>query len=325
MARVLVVEDERDLQEVIGYNLREAGYDVVRVARGGRRCWSWSRSACPDLVLLDLMLPDISGTEVCRTLKGDPATRDIPVVMLTAKGDGDRPRGRLRARRRRLRGQAVQRARAAAAHAGRSCAARSAAQPPTGARPRSSSACCASIARRTASGSTSEEIELTALEFRLLFTLYDRRNRVQSRAALLDDVWGISGENHDPHRRHPRQAPAREAGRGRRLHRDRARRRLSLPSARPTAKQPTLRLGLRAQALRGFAGGDRRCRVLAGEIYLRPAFEAHLIDRIRDDLMARLELVATLRETRAPRRRVDDRAALGRAGRWRWGARAAGA
>ncbi len=85
MTRVLVVEDERDLQEVIGYNLRELGYDVV-VSERGAPAAGLAVEQRPDLVILDLMLPDISGLEVCRSLKSNPATRAIPVVMVTAKG-----------------------------------------------------------------------------------------------------------------------------------------------------------------------------------------------------------------------------------------------
>src|SRR5262245_30403888 len=86
MARILVVEDEKDLQEVLSYNLREAGHDPSVVALG-HQALERIRQEPPDLVLLDLMLPDISGTEVCRALKSEPTTRHIPVIMLTAKGE----------------------------------------------------------------------------------------------------------------------------------------------------------------------------------------------------------------------------------------------
>src|SRR5689334_433757 len=86
MARVLVIEDERDLQQVIEYNLRQAGHEVTTSLRGsdGLRL---ARDRRPDLVLLDLMLPDLPGTEVCKALKADASTKQIPVVMLTAKGE----------------------------------------------------------------------------------------------------------------------------------------------------------------------------------------------------------------------------------------------
>src|SRR5437667_5757645 len=85
MACVLVVEDEQDLQEVIAYNLREVGHEVVVSGEGGKALAA-VRDARPDIVILDLMLPDLSGLEVCRTLKSDPTTRAIPVIMVTAKG-----------------------------------------------------------------------------------------------------------------------------------------------------------------------------------------------------------------------------------------------
>ena len=86
MARILVVEDERDLQEIIAYNLRQSGH-AVTVVGSGRDALTAVADARPDLLLLDLMLPDVSGIEVCRKLKGDTATREIPIIMVTAKGD----------------------------------------------------------------------------------------------------------------------------------------------------------------------------------------------------------------------------------------------
>ena len=86
MARILVVEDEKDLQEVLTYNLRQAGHIPIVVA-SGRDAISAVADHHPDLVLLDLMLPDVSGVEVCRRLKSETDTRDLPIVMVTAKGD----------------------------------------------------------------------------------------------------------------------------------------------------------------------------------------------------------------------------------------------
>ena len=85
MARLLVVEDERDLQKVLEFNLRQAGHDVLTALRG-REGLQLAREHHPELVLLDLMLPDLAGTEVCKALKQDPHTRDVAVLMLTAKG-----------------------------------------------------------------------------------------------------------------------------------------------------------------------------------------------------------------------------------------------
>ncbi|MBI3204828.1 MAG: response regulator [Polyangiaceae bacterium] len=192
MAKVLVIEDERDLQQVLTYNLRQAGYEALSAERGveGLRL---ARAEAPDLVLLDLMLPDLAGTEVCRSLKEDAATRGIPVVMLTARGEEiDRVVGfelgaddyivkPFSVRELLLRIQAIL---------------RRAATPSD--RPPAEGAIefgCLRIDREAHRVWVEEhEIELTALEFRLLVTLYERRNRVQTRSALLDDVWGIQAD-----------------------------------------------------------------------------------------------------------------------------------
>ena len=83
---VIVVEDESDIREVIEHNLCREGY-VVRATPNGEDGLHLARTASPDLVLLDLMLPGLDGVEVCRRLKADPVTRSIPVIMVTAKGE----------------------------------------------------------------------------------------------------------------------------------------------------------------------------------------------------------------------------------------------
>jgi len=186
MARILVIEDESDIRQVLDYNLAAAGHEVV-VAERGQDGLRLAREQRPDLILLDLMLPDILGTEVCRAIKDDLSMRATPVIMLTAKGEEiDRVVGfelgaddyvtkpfsvrelvlRIRATLRRNEGKT----------------------------PESSVVDFGSLridrdAHRV--WVEEEEIELTALEFKLLVTLYDRRNRVQSRGALLDHVWGM--------------------------------------------------------------------------------------------------------------------------------------
>lgn len=84
--RVLVVDDEEDLLELINYNLSKEGYRVTCVATGEDAIRT-ARADLPDLVVLDLLLPNVDGLEVCKTLKNDVRTRHIPVIMLTAKGD----------------------------------------------------------------------------------------------------------------------------------------------------------------------------------------------------------------------------------------------
>jgi two-component system phosphate regulon response regulator PhoB len=84
--QILVVDDEEDLLELIGYNLTKEGYRVVSAATG-EEAVSKARSLLPGLIVLDLLLPNVDGLEVCRTLKADARTRHIPIVMLTAKAE----------------------------------------------------------------------------------------------------------------------------------------------------------------------------------------------------------------------------------------------
>ncbi len=83
---ILIVEDEEDIAELLEYNLQRQGYQASSVATGEDGL-NQTRETSPDLILLDLMLPGLSGLEVCRRLKSDPATEKIPVIMLTAKGE----------------------------------------------------------------------------------------------------------------------------------------------------------------------------------------------------------------------------------------------
>ncbi|QOV91951.1 response regulator [Humisphaera borealis] len=84
--RILVVDDEKDLVEMIAYNLRRNGYDAL-VAETGTDAIDIAMRETPDLIILDLMLPGIDGTEVARRLKGDSRTQFIPIIMLTAKAE----------------------------------------------------------------------------------------------------------------------------------------------------------------------------------------------------------------------------------------------
>jgi phosphate regulon transcriptional regulator PhoB len=93
LGRVLVVEDERDVAELIRYNLTREGYDVV-VAGSGGDAIKQAREVQPDLVLLDIMVPQVNGWEVCRRLKQDAETRAIPVIMVTGRvEEGDKVLG----------------------------------------------------------------------------------------------------------------------------------------------------------------------------------------------------------------------------------------
>jgi two-component system phosphate regulon response regulator PhoB len=191
MTRVLVVEDEKDIRQVLTYNLAQEGYETL-TAESGEDGLTLARAKQPDLVLLDLMLPDVSGLDICRRLKSDPSTRSIAVIMVTARGDEiDRVVGfelgaddyvakPFSVRELMLRVKAVLRRPPADA-------------PDDGAE---LSFGCLRVDRAAhRAWVDGNEIALTPLEMKLLWTLYQRRGRVQSRPTLLDDVWEASPEN----------------------------------------------------------------------------------------------------------------------------------
>jgi two-component system phosphate regulon response regulator PhoB len=185
---VLLCDDERDLLSVLDFNLRAAGFETILATRGEEALLALKRRI-PDLVLLDLMLPDLPGTEICRRIKSDPRTRHVPVVMLTAKGEEvDRVVGfelgaddyvtkPFSVRELVLRLKAVLR---------RASGGRSLEQPREQVGPIRVDV---EAHRAFADG---VEIELTPLEFRLLTTFMSRLGRVQSREQLLEDVWEMS-------------------------------------------------------------------------------------------------------------------------------------
>jgi two-component system phosphate regulon response regulator PhoB len=187
--RILVIEDEADLQKVIRFHLEKAGFDVAAAAdaTGGLAA---ARKKRPDLVLLDLMLPDRPGTDVLRELRSSPETRAVPVLVLTAKGEEvDRVVGfelgaddyvvkPVGMRELVLRVRAILR--------------RGREEPEGSGTARFGSLTIERDSHRVLVGG--REAPFTALEFRLLTTLFDRRDRVQSRERLLDDVWGIEAE-----------------------------------------------------------------------------------------------------------------------------------
>ena len=84
--RILIIEDERGLTEVLEYNLKREGYDTI-VAYDGQEGLRKAQTLLPDLILLDLMLPGLSGFDVCRELRGGDRTRDIPIIILSAKAE----------------------------------------------------------------------------------------------------------------------------------------------------------------------------------------------------------------------------------------------
>jgi DNA-binding response OmpR family regulator len=86
MPRVLVAEDDPDIADLLAHYLRRAGFEAD-VISSGRDVLPRMKKAPPDVLLLDLMLPDLDGLEVCRSVRGDPHTSDIPIMMVTAKGE----------------------------------------------------------------------------------------------------------------------------------------------------------------------------------------------------------------------------------------------
>ena len=183
--RILVAEDDRDIAELVIHYLRKAGWEG-HVVGAGDEALTYARSNPVDLVLLDLMLPGLSGFEVCRALRADKATAAIPVIMLTAKGEEiDRVMGlELGADDYVTKpfspNELVARIRALIRRSHMSEPAEAALQfgPIT-----------MDLASHTVS-SSGDDVRLTAKEFLLLKYFLEHRGRVLSRDLLLGDVWG---------------------------------------------------------------------------------------------------------------------------------------
>ena len=185
---ILIVEDERDLVATLEYALEKEGFRTRSAYTGRQGLEIAAGEPGPDLVLLDLMLPDMSGTQVCQQLRTGERTRGLPIIMMTAKSEEvDRVVGfevgaddyvikPFSLRELMLRIRAVLRRKA-----------------PTDA----ASVVPSSYGRLRVDMEghrvwvDEQEVVLTALEFRLLTTLIARRGRVQTRDALLGDVWGV--------------------------------------------------------------------------------------------------------------------------------------
>jgi DNA-binding response OmpR family regulator len=182
--KILVVDDEPDALELIGFNLKGAGYEVI-TAEDGNSALRKARARKPDLILLDLMIPEVDGLEVCKILRRDPETSGIPIIMVTAKAaEFDRVLGlelgandyitkpfsprELVLRVKNL----VHRA-----------------NPPEQKRDHFEVGELAIDIPRHEVKVNRQAIDLTATEFKLLTTLLQRRGRVQSREKLLQDVW----------------------------------------------------------------------------------------------------------------------------------------
>jgi len=186
--RILVVEDEAALSLLLTYNLEAEGYGVSRAERGDDAEVMLAETT-PDLVILDWMLPGVSGFELCRRMRARESTRDLPIIMLTARGEeSERVRGlsigaddyvvkpfsvpelmaRVRSLLRRARPERI----AGRLQAGELMLDRT--------------------ARRVRRGE--RDIHLGPTEFRLLEHLMEKPGRVFTRAQLLDSVWGDAAE-----------------------------------------------------------------------------------------------------------------------------------
>jgi two-component system phosphate regulon response regulator PhoB len=182
--KILIVEDERDVLDLLALHLRKAGFTISTTTDGAAGLQK-ARSEKPAFIILDLMLPKMPGLEICKILKSDPATHQIPIMMLTAKAEEiDRIVGlefgaddyvtkpfsprevvlRIRAIMRRADTKEVEEHLAVGA--------------------------IAIDAARHEVSVNGKQVNLTSLEFKLLRTLMERRGRVQARDRLLNDVWG---------------------------------------------------------------------------------------------------------------------------------------
>ena len=181
--KVLVVEDEAAIREMLAFNLGRAGYEVLSAATGVEARSSMA-DRYPDVVLMDWMLPDMSGLELTRQLKRDPETREIPVIMLTARAqEDDRVAG--------LEGGADDYI--TKPFSPRELLARIKAVLRRGAAFQDETVTAGRLRLDSASHRVSvegTEISLGPTEYRILHFLMHHPERVYSRAQLLDRVWG---------------------------------------------------------------------------------------------------------------------------------------
>jgi two-component system phosphate regulon response regulator PhoB len=198
---ILIVEDENDLVDTLEYRLEREGFETHSTDKGKEALEFVDGDRLPDLILLDLMLPDISGTEVCRRIRENEEIADLPIVMLTARDEEiDRVVGfeagaddyvvkpfsmrelvlRIRAILRRLRQQEEEESRAEEDES------------------ETPEEITFGEIRIDVPGHRvwvdEDEVSLTALEFKLLTTFLERKGRAQTRDVLLSDVWGINAD-----------------------------------------------------------------------------------------------------------------------------------
>ena len=185
-ARVLIVEDDRDIADLVALYLGKSGF-TTEVIGSGRDALQAIAERSPDLLILDLMLPELDGLEVCRAVRTNERTAALPIIMLTARAEeSDRIVGLELGADDYLAkpfspNELVARARALLRRAQRNA-------PPTGAQIRYGSVVLDPETHTVAAGGVS--VVLTAKEFLLLEYLLQHRGRVLSRDVLLTDVWG---------------------------------------------------------------------------------------------------------------------------------------
>lgn len=187
MSRILLVEDSRDIADLLRHYLERAGHDVDLVTNGSD-VLPHAQSRPPDLVLLDLMLPGLDGLDVCQALRRDSATADVPIIIVTARGEeGDRIRGlELGADDYVVKPfspkEVVARVAALLRRVERPSG-------PAAAGPLQYGPIAMDLERHAVLVD-GDEVRLTAKEFLLLQYLIENRGRVLSRDRLLSDVWG---------------------------------------------------------------------------------------------------------------------------------------
>jgi two-component system phosphate regulon response regulator PhoB len=191
MKPVLVVEDEKDIVDLIEYHLKQSGFSVIK-ALDGPSGLELARKEKPSLIILDLMLPEMDGKDICRALKSNPSTQSIPILMLTAKteeidrligfelGADDYVTKPFSPRELVLRVKAILRRKEVS---------------PEGEKIIQIDDLSIDIDRHLVSVKK-KPIPLTSTEFKLLVELTSNRGRVQTREHLLDKVWGYTYEGY---------------------------------------------------------------------------------------------------------------------------------
>jgi len=211
--RILVVDDEADVTDLLAYHLKAAGFDVEAVNNPNKSV-GLARTFEPDLVILDVMMPELSGIQICRMMRADPKLKGVPVIFLTARAEEtDRIQG--------LESGAddyickpfsvkelILRVKSILRRSSESSA-------PSGAKPLHIGRIVLDPERHEATVSGSP-LNLTATEFKLLHLLMERQGRVQTREHLLINVWNYETEIEtrtvDTHMRRLREKLGPEAG-----------------------------------------------------------------------------------------------------------------